>query len=270
MTTTRTQGEARLRTPRTGLRLALTAALASSLVLGTAVATVTPATAATPTALASAASKKPAIEVKASAKSQTRGKNGIWVSAWNTLDGRRATTGTVYVKVDKWLVAKKSVTNGRIATHLSSDLRAGKRTVKVTFIPWGVSSKRATKTFDLTVKNAGSPVVTEAKKHIGTPYRSGGTSPSGFDCSGFTSYVYKKSGVKKLPRTSSAQRNVGKRISKSSAKPGDLIWSPGHVAIYLGGNKQIDAPRPGKSVQVRQIWQSNPTFIRVSNKAVGA
>lgn len=101
-----------------------------------------------------------------------------------------------------------------------------------------------------------------AKQYQGVPYRSGGSTPSGFDCSGFTKYVYAQIGVT-LPRSSAAQRNAGTRVSRADAKPGDLIWSPGHVGIYLGGNLQIDAPRPGKSIQVRSIWQSNPQFIRV-------
>lgn len=110
-------------------------------------------------------------------------------------------------------------------------------------------------------KTRGAKVVKIAKKYVGTPYRSGGSTPRGFDCSGFTSYVYKKAGVKKLPRSSRAQKHAGKVVSKPI--PGDLIWTPGHVSIYVGKGKQIDAPRPGKTIKVRTIWQSNPTYIRV-------
>jgi cell wall-associated NlpC family hydrolase len=109
---------------------------------------------------------------------------------------------------------------------------------------------------------SGNAVLEVAARYVGTPYVSGGRTPSGFDCSGFTSYVYAQLGIT-LSRTSSQQRYDGVQVSRADAKPGDLIWSPGHIGIYAGGNKQIDSPRPGKTVQFRSIWQSNPIFIRV-------
>jgi cell wall-associated NlpC family hydrolase len=109
---------------------------------------------------------------------------------------------------------------------------------------------------------SGNAVLEIAAKYVGTPYVSGGSGPGGFDCSGFTSYVFGQLGIS-LPRTSSGQRNVGTVVSRDQALPGDLIWSPGHVAIYAGGNTQIDSPRPGKTIQFRAIWQSSPVFIRV-------
>src|SRR5690606_25005633 len=109
----------------------------------------------------------------------------------------------------------------------------------------------------------GNKVLEIAARYVGVPYRSGGSSPKGFDCSGFTQYVYGKLGIK-LPRTTGAQKNAGTVVSRKDAKPGDLIWSPGHVGIYAGDNMQIDAPRPGKTIQFRSIWQSNPVFIRIT------
>ncbi len=109
---------------------------------------------------------------------------------------------------------------------------------------------------------AGSSVVSVAMQYLGVPYQWGGTTPAGFDCSGFTSYVYAQAGIN-LPRTSSEQRYAGTVISRDQAQPGDLIWSPGHIGIYAGDNMQIEAPSPGKTVRYGQIWQSNPTYIRV-------
>ena len=108
----------------------------------------------------------------------------------------------------------------------------------------------------------GSAIVEVASRYVGVPYLWGGTTPDGFDCSGFTSYVYAQVGIA-LPRTSADQRYAGTVVSRDQAQPGDLIWSPGHISIYAGGDLQVDAPVPGKSIQIREIWQSNPVFIRV-------
>ncbi len=109
---------------------------------------------------------------------------------------------------------------------------------------------------------AGSAIVAEAAKYVGTPYLSGGSTPAGFDCSGFVSYVYAKFGIS-LPHSSGAYYNVGVRVS--TPQPGDIIVSPGHVSIYAGPNLQIDAPVPGKTIQFRSIWQSNPIYVRVTH-----
>ncbi|MDN5806056.1 MAG: NlpC/P60 family protein [Brevibacterium sp.] len=74
-------------------------------------------------------------------------------------------------------------------------------------------------------------IIKEAKAHLGVRYVWAGTSPTnGWDCSGYTQYVYGKHGID-LPRTTSQQRNAGKVIPTEDAKPGDLIWIPGHIGI---------------------------------------
>ncbi|MCK0116262.1 NlpC/P60 family protein [Isoptericola sp. S6320L] len=140
--------------------------------------------------------------------------------------------------------------------------RSGERTAVDTSTSSETSSSSSSSTSAAPASANGSTIISIASRYVGVPYVSGGTSPSGFDCSGFTQYVFAQAGVS-LPRSSSDQRYSGTVVSRSAAQPGDLIWSPGHIAIYAGGNTQIDAPRPGKTIQFRSIWQSNPTFIRV-------
>lgn len=113
----------------------------------------------------------------------------------------------------------------------------------------------------------GDAVVADAKKYVGVPYVWGGTNPAvGMDCSGFVQRVFKDLGVD-LPRVVSDQMRQGTPVaSLAQAKPGDLLVSFGgeHISIYLGNGKAIDAPVPGKTIQIRDAWeqQSNLTAIR--------
>src|SRR4051794_12953441 len=95
----------------------------------------------------------------------------------------------------------------------------------------------------------GSSVLAVAARYVGTPYVYGGTTPRGFDCSGFTGYVYRQLGMH-LPRTANQQMHATHRVSRSHARPGDLVFfvSGGHayhVGIYAGGGKMYDSPRTG-------------------------
>jgi len=127
------------------------------------------------------------------------------------------------------------------------------------------TTSSSTSTAAIPASASGSEIVSIASRYIGTPYVVGGASPGGFDCSGLVQYVYAQVGIS-LPHSSSGIRyasNVSV-ISRAEAQPGDLIWSPGHIAIYIGGDQQIDASRPdGWDTRVRNIWQSAPVFLRV-------
>lgn len=101
------------------------------------------------------------------------------------------------------------------------------------------------------------------KKYLGCRYVSGGSSPStGFDCSGFTSYVYKQCGIS-ISRSSGAQASNGTAVSKANLQPGDLVLfnnrantSVGHVGIYIGGNTFIHAGNSGTGVITTSLSDS--------------
>ena len=110
----------------------------------------------------------------------------------------------------------------------------------------------------------GSAIAAYAQSFIGTPYVWGGSTPSGFDCSGLTQYVYAHFG-KQIGRNTIAQESAGTHIPVSQAQVGDLLFwgTPGstyHVAIYLGGNSFVAAPEPGQSVKIGNMAYFMPSF----------
>lgn len=111
----------------------------------------------------------------------------------------------------------------------------------------------------------GSSVIAEAYKYLGVPYVWGGKTPSGFDCSGFTSYVFRNATGREIGGWTVPQESAGTKISVAEAQPGDLyFWgsagSTYHVAIALGGGQYIHAPSPGQSVSVSSVGSWGPSF----------
>jgi cell wall-associated NlpC family hydrolase len=102
-----------------------------------------------------------------------------------------------------------------------------------------------------------------AARYLGVPYVYGGSSPAGFDCSGFVKFVYSQVGVS-LPHSAAEQGRLGTRIPVSAAVPGDVVVLDGgsHVGIYVGGGRMIDAPEPGRVVSVDAIYDSNYYIVR--------
>lgn len=105
----------------------------------------------------------------------------------------------------------------------------------------------------------GRRVVGYAKKFLGVPYVYGGSTPRGFDCSGFVRYVYAHFGVA-LPHSSYAQFGDGHGVQRRSLRPGDLVFfdAVGHVGIYIGNGRFIHAPHTGTRVSIEKFggWYS--------------
>ena len=99
-------------------------------------------------------------------------------------------------------------------------------------------------------------IIATAKQFIGLPYIYGGSTPKGFDCSGFVMYVFAQHGIS-LPRTSYAQATVGTYVSRQDLQPGDIVCfgtsSIGHVGIYVGDGKYIHSPRTGRSICIEDL-----------------
>jgi murein DD-endopeptidase len=94
----------------------------------------------------------------------------------------------------------------------------------------------------------------QAMKMVGAPYRYGGASPQGFDCSGLVQWSYRHAGIA-LPHNTDQQRRLGKRVRLAELRPGDLVFfdqrgrKASHVAIYVGHGEIVHAPSSGKRVR---------------------
>lgn len=104
-------------------------------------------------------------------------------------------------------------------------------------------------------------VISYARSQVGDRYVWGAEGPNSFDCSGLTLRAFEKAGIK-LPRTSGAQAAAYPKVPASQRQPGDLMHYPGHVGIYVGNGKMIDASRSKGEVVERPVW-GTPTYHRV-------
>jgi hypothetical protein len=113
---------------------------------------------------------------------------------------------------------------------------------------------------------SGRDIANAALSHVGVPYKWGGASPSGFDCSGLVYYVFTREvGVpaKGFPRSTAAEivSPLFHRVSRREITAGDLTWWPGHVGIAINNSEGVYAPSTGRKVQVQQIDRPRPGFI---------
>lgn len=102
--------------------------------------------------------------------------------------------------------------------------------------------------FKIEAASTGESIVNYGEKFMGVPYVFGGTTPNGFDCSGFTQYIYKNAGGISIPRTTDQQYKIGTSVAKSDLQPGDLIFYKNtykkgisHVGVYAGNNMVLNA-----------------------------
>lgn len=115
----------------------------------------------------------------------------------------------------------------------------------------------------------GAAVLEAGERYLGVPYKWGGTTPSGFDCSGFVQRVFSDLGVS-LPRVSVDQSRAGVEVgSLAEAQPGDLVFwhgnagRPNHIGIYAGDGKMLVAPRTGDVVRYQEITRTPDRIRRV-------
>lgn len=111
----------------------------------------------------------------------------------------------------------------------------------------------------------GASVLAVAAKYVGVPYVFGGDTPAGFDCSGYTEFVFAQFGIA-LPHSVHAQNRLGIQIKASDAQPGDLVIFDdlSHEGIYAGNGNFYHAPRPGDSVKLAPIFTSAIHFVRLA------
>ena len=119
--------------------------------------------------------------------------------------------------------------------------------------------------------NAGDRAASQALKLIGAPYRYGGASPSGFDCSGLVQYSFRHAGVA-LPHNTESLRRITKALRLSELRRGDLLFfdqegkKNSHVAIYVGEGEMVHAPSSGKRVRKDRLdspyWRKHLSEVR--------
>lgn len=167
------------------------------------------------------------------------------------------------VKKAKKRVVKKHVSKRKISAKAAKSV---KNNMNINLHTITISSKSLNK---VAKKKSSSTkrrynLCNYANRYVGVRYVWGGTTPRGFDCSGFTQYVYRHEG-KRIGRVTTQQEHAGKRIPLRKAKKGDLVFfgRPGasyHVGIYVGGGRFIHSPQPGQSVKYTSIRYYRPSF----------
>ena len=170
----------------------------------------------------------------------------------------------VYSEENGWSKVKVNNVEGYISSSLLSNNKqetsrsqSTSRRTSSTKTTKNTASQATAQTTNVPASGNGSSIVATAKQYLGSKYTYGGSSPStGFDCSGFTSYVFKQHGIS-LNRTAAAQYSNGVAVSRANLQPGDLVMfgksGINHVAIYIGGGQIIHASTPATGVRIDSL-----------------
>ncbi len=178
------------------------------------------------------------------------------------------------VTVDSTLGAE--VVNAHVAVSQYVDARAqyaqaeASRSKRISNLQSQVSQARAA------LQNSqinGKAVIGIANNYQGVPYVYGGSTPHGFDCSGYTQYVFGQMGLD-IPRVAASQANWAQAVSHSNARAGDLVFFHSasgyvyHVGIYAGNGKMWHAPHPGTAVRLANLYSGRVTFGRAPQSSL--
>ena len=176
--------------------------------------------------------------------------------------------GTQGYVSSSYIADKKIETTSRSSVNRTATVAQKETIKKETKTEKKEETKKDTETTSSKSSATGSEIVSYAKKYLGSRYVYGGSTPKGFDCSGFTSYVYKHFGYS-LSRTSSGQASNGRAVSKSNLQAGDIVCFArssgskkiGHVGIYIGGGKFIHAANSRKGVITSKVSGDGYYFV---------
>lgn len=160
-------------------------------------------------------------------------------------------------------VLKTYVSEKKVA-EVTSRSSARREETSTTQVEEKKQEETKTETTTKETSSKGSEVVAMAKKYLGSRYVYGGSSPSGFDCSGFTMYIYKQFGVS-LPHSATAQSSKGTKVEKKDLQPGDMVFFTdyktgkgiGHCGIYVGGGSFIHASTEKTGVITSSIYSGS-------------
>ena len=174
--------------------------------------------------------------------------------------GERDEISKVLATLEKYGKKKKElddliVTQDKQQKHLASQRKEINAEIKrlQASLPKSVVKAQGCPTITGVLSEKANIAVSTACAQVGKPYVWGATGPSSYDCSGLTQYAWAAAGVY-LTHYTGSQWNEGRQISHGDARPGDLVFFPDHVGIYIGNDQMVHAPQPGQSVGVASIY----------------